>query len=261
MIHEELRLLALLLLALAPILAACGTEEAEPATTQEPLRVLALGDSYTIGEGVEETARWPNLLAETLREEGYAVVPPSIVATTGWTTDELAAALDEADSTGAATVGTLEPPYDLVTLLVGVNNQYRGVDRGYTVERYRQEFAALLSRAVYYAGGDVQRVVVVGFPDWGVTPFAEERYASGEEERDADMIALQVDAHNAAAQRIAKARGVRYVDVAETSRAMPSAVAEDGLHPDSTQYAAWTASIAPVVLEHLRARDSTRAAL
>ena len=123
------------------------------------LRFLALGDSYTIGEAVPPEARWPVLLADALRAHGFPFAAPTIIAQTGWTTDELSAAIDRADPQG---------PYDLVTLLIGVNNQYRGG----SVAEYRTEFRALLHRAIGFAGGTAGRVVVVSIPDWSVTPFA-----------------------------------------------------------------------------------------
>lgn len=112
---------------------------------------LALGDSYTIGEGVAEAARWPVQLAQAL-----GIAAPEILARTGWTTDELGAAMAQY---------AFHPPYDLVSLLIGVNNQYRGRD----LANYRDEFRALLDRAIELAGGRAQRVIVVSIPDWGVT--------------------------------------------------------------------------------------------
>jgi len=132
---------------------------------------LALGDSYTIGEGVPDEGRWPVQLVARLRESGIAAGAPRIVATTGWTTDELSAAMDAA---------ALQPGYALVTLLIGVNNQYRGRP----ATEYREQFLALLRRAAALSG-DVRRVVVVSIPDWGVTAFAEgrDRAAIGERRR------------------------------------------------------------------------------
>src|ERR1700760_91108 len=146
---------------------------------------LALGDSYTIGEGVTAPERWPNQLADMLRKNGVDVGEPEIVAKTGWTTDELSAAMD---------AHRFSLPYRLVTLLIGVNNQYRGRD----LDNYRAEFQKLLQRAIDLAGGNAQRVVVVSIPDWGVTKFGRE---SG---RDTTEIARQLDAYNAANAQIAK---------------------------------------------------------
>ncbi len=190
------------------------------------LRHLALGDSYTIGEGVMDAARWPVQLAAWLRREGRALDPPSILAATGWTTDELAAAMTRA---------SLAPPYDLVSLLIGVNDQYRGRD----AESFRAGFAALLDRAIALAGGRAQRTLVVSIPDWGVTRFGRQ---SG---RDVAKIAAEIDAFNAIAAAEALRRGCRFVDVTAISRAQPDATVADGLHPDAGQYAAWVAAILP----------------
>ncbi|HYH05818.1 MAG TPA: SGNH/GDSL hydrolase family protein [Thermoanaerobaculia bacterium] len=189
----------------------------EPART----RYLALGDSYTIGERVPASERFPVQLAREL-----GIGEPQIIATTGWTTDELNAAIDEANPQG---------PFELVTLLIGVNNQYRGRD----AEQYRGEFAALLQRAIGFAGGNAQNVIVVSIPDWGVTPFAEGR--------DRAKIAAEIDRYNAVNREEAARAGARYVDITPTSRGTdPALVAGDGLHPSGRQYTEWVRLIAPV---------------
>lgn len=201
-----------------------------------PLRWLALGDSYTIGEDVAEEGRWPVQLAALLRAEGLAVDPPVLIARTGWTTDELSAAMDEAG---------LAPGYDLVSLLIGVNNQYRG--RG--LDEYGVQFSALLERAIGFAGGRAGRVLVLSIPDWGVTPFGAK---SG---RDLAAIARELDACNATAAAICAARGVAFVDITGLSRdpgAMPHMLAGDGLHPSAAQYALWAARALPVAGSLLR---------
>ena len=142
-----------------------------------------------------------------------AQLTPRIIATTGWTTDELNAAIDAAEPLGH---------WDLVSLLIGVNNQYRGR----TLVDYRSEFRALLSRAIGFANGRAHRVLVVSIPDWGVTPFART------EARDRKHVSDEIDAFNAAAQEIAQAHGVAFVDITPASRANAVQVAEDGLHPD-----------------------------
>lgn len=198
----------------------------------QPLNYLALGDSYTIGESVPESGRWPMQLAAALRERGVTVADPRIIATTGWSTDELSAAMDAAGPLGA---------WDLVSLLIGVNNQYRGRDAA----DYAREFAALLERAVALAGGRADRVLVLSIPDWGVTPFGQ---ASG---RDTALVAGELDAYNAAASGLCAARGVAFVDVAPISRqfgAHPDGVAADGLHPSVAMYAAWTRLALPAGL-------------
>ena len=194
------------------------------------LRYLALGDSYTIGEGVSETERWPVQLADLLRARGVDVATPEIVAVTGWTTDELSAGIDAADPRG---------PYALVSLLIGVNNQYRGL----SADAYRVEFRALLRRAVAFAGGQASRVVVVSIPDWGVTAFAEGR--------DDARVAREIDAFNAIARDEASQAGARWVDVTPTSRRMPQAVVGDGLHPNGEQYREWAALALPEAISAL----------
>ena len=192
-----------------------------------PPRFLALGDSYTIGEGVPEAGRWPVQLTALLRERGIAIDDPRIIATTGWTTDELDAGIDAAHE--AAPIPT---DHALVSLLIGVNNQYR--ER--PLDEYETQFAALLERAVGFAGGEPSRVVVLAIPDWGVTPFAIQ---SG---RDRAQISIQLDAFNAAAARITQARGARFVDTAPVSRERggeAAMLADDGLHPSAALYALW----------------------
>jgi lysophospholipase L1-like esterase len=186
----------------------------------DDVRYLALGDSYTIGESVAPADRFPHQLA---RELGLG--EPQIIAKTGWTTDELNAAIDAASPQG---------PFDLVTLLIGVNNQYRGRD----AEQYRGEFAALLQRAIAFAGGDAKNVVVVSIPDWGVTPFAEGR--------DRTQIAADIDRYNAINREETARAGARYVDITPVSRGNdPALVAGDKLHPSAKQYTEWTRLILP----------------
>ncbi|WP_130617372.1 SGNH/GDSL hydrolase family protein [Dyella amyloliquefaciens] len=191
------------------------------------MRYLALGDSYSIGEGVPEAGRWPVQLATRLRGEGIALDDPLIVATTGWTTDELSAAMD---------VTAFAPPYDLVSLLIGVNNQYRGR----SADDYREEFRRMLGRSADLAGGRPGRVLVLSIPDWGVTPFAQ---ASG---RDIAQIARDLDVYNAIAADEVNATGAYWVDITGISRQHPALLAEDGLHPSAAQYTLWMEAALPV---------------
>ena len=212
-------MLAELLLAMAPAPAAAV-----------PASFLALGDSYTIGESVPEDGRWPVQLAAALRDRSVAIADPRIIATTGWTTDELSAAMDAAEPL---------PQYDVVSLLIGVNNQYRGRD----ADDYRGEFATLLDRAITLARGRADRVLVLSIPDWGVTPFGA---GSG---RDVAQIARELDAYNAVAKAECERRGVAFVDITPVSRARGAEagmVADDGLHPSAAMYAEWTARALPV---------------
>ncbi|MCE7931231.1 MAG: SGNH/GDSL hydrolase family protein [Xanthomonadales bacterium PRO6] len=207
-----------------------------------PARYLALGDSYTIGESVPVAARWPNQLAELLRAQGVELAPPQIVARTGWTTDELAAALDAlergdevANAMGEAAVPPA-PPYQLVSLLIGVNNQYRGRE----VAEYRVQLDALIARAIGYAGGDASRVLVLSIPDWGVTPFAEGRERA--------RITADIDAYNAAKRATCAAAGVAFVDITPLTREAaerPELLADDGLHPSAQDYRRWAQAALP----------------
>lgn len=201
-----------------------------PALADGAIRYLALGDSYTIGEAVPEEGRWPVQLAAALRDEGIALATPRIIATTGWTTDELSAAMDAAEPIGE---------YGFVSLLIGVNNQYRG--RG--VDEYRAQFAALLDRTIALAGGRADRVIVLSIPDWGATPFGQ---ASG---RDLAKVAAELDAYNAVNRQESDTRGVAWVDVAPVSRARgaeAAMVATDGLHPSAAMYTQWMRLALPV---------------
>lgn len=201
----------------------------------QPSGYLALGDSYTIGEAVAPQERWPAVLARHLRARGIELGEPRYVARTGWTTDELDAAID---------AQTFAPPYALVSLLIGVNNQYRGRDPG----EYRAQFAALLARAVAFAGGDAGRVVVLSIPDWGVTPFATGRVRRN--------IARELDAFNALAREECARSGVAFVDITPISRdpVHGQLLADDGLHPSGAQYALWAERALPVVERMLEQR-------
>jgi len=194
------------------------------------LRYLALGDSYTIGEGIDEAGRWPMQLARSLRAEGIPVADPRIIAATGWTTDELDTAITAQEPVGE---------YDFASLLIGVNNQYRGRP----VEEYRVQFAALLWRAIGFARNRPERVLVLSIPDWGITPFAQQQ------SRDRDQIARELDAYNLAAREACSVRGVAFVDITAVSRGRGSEtamLADDGLHPSAAMYAEWTKLAFPV---------------
>lgn len=195
-----------------------------------PLRWLALGDSYTIGEGVAEQARWPVVLAAQLRQAGIDIAPPRLIATTGWTTDELSASMDAAEPLGR---------WDFISLLIGVNNQYRGR----SVADYRGEFHDLLRRAIALAGGRAGHVLVLSIPDWGVTPFA---IAQG---RDRARISTELDAYNAAAADLCARHGAAWVDITAASRAhgnQADMLVDDDLHPAAPMYALWVAQALPV---------------
>jgi len=212
------------------------------ASEERLVRVLALGDSYTIGEGVAPAERWPEQLAAALRAGGQMVAGPRIIARTGWTTDELAQAIDASN---------VAADYDLVSLLIGVNDQYRGRP----VSDYPERFRALLRQAIGFAGGRPARVLVLSIPDWGATPFA-----SG---RDRAKIAVEIDAYNAVNRAEAEAAGARWVDVTAISREAAtdaSLLAPDVLHPSAAMYARWVELALPVVRAALAGQPATQPA-
>lgn len=197
-----------------------------PALSSRPaertrLRYLALGDSYTIGETVSADQRWPVQLVALLREDRLSLDEPVIVAQTGWTTDELTSGIERAQ---------IEGRFDLVSLLIGVNDQYRGRD----LAAYRARFGALLQQAIDFAGGVPQRVLVLSIPDWSVTPFAQGK--------DQQRIRAEIDRFNAANRADAEQAGVHYLDITPASRlaaADPQLLADDGLHPSGAMYTMW----------------------
>jgi lysophospholipase L1-like esterase len=192
----------------------------------QTLNLLSLGDSYTIGESVQEAERFPVQTLALLHAKGIAFSAPTIVAKTGWTTDELQAGIKDAHITGT---------YNAVTLLIGVNNQYRGLSR----ETYRKEFVALLQQAIQYAGGNAAHVFVLSIPDWGVTPFAHGK--------NKDQVAEDIDAFNAIGKEEAEKLQCHFLNItpssrlAETDRTLS---ASDGLHPSAKMYAMWSAALA-----------------
>lgn len=192
------------------------------------LNYLALGDSYTIGESVERYENFPNQLVKELTKKGLIINPPIIVARTGWTTSELQSGIKDS--------GVPEHKFDIVTLLIGVNNQYRGESK----DVYRKEFKELLHTAVNFTKDKRSHVFVVSIPDWGVTPFGLQ---SG---RDPQIIAKEIDAFNAINKEETLAAGLNYTDITPASRLALSdkaLVAKDGLHPSGKMYAGWVKNI------------------
>ncbi|MGM9476787.1 SGNH/GDSL hydrolase family protein [Pedobacter sp. GSP4] len=212
----------------------------DPSTTQPAaagnFTYLALGDSYTIGEAVKQAESFPYQLQNLLKAKNLAVANPKIIAVTGWTTDELQ---------GAIKKEALTNTYSFVTLLIGVNNQYRG----YPISTYRKEFAELLQTAIAFAGGDKNKVFVVSIPDWGATPFGQNSGKSPQ------TIANEIDAFNAANQEITLAAGVSYTNITPASRnaaTNPSLIAGDGLHPSGKMYSEWADALLPKVAAVLK---------
>jgi lysophospholipase L1-like esterase len=200
----------------------------------DSLKYLALGDSYTIGESVEVTLRYPVQIADSLKKRGYPVKAPEIIAVTGWTTADLKAGIKAADPKG---------PYDLVSLLIGVNNQYRGMD----INIYRTEFGELIDQSIKFAGNDTGHVIVLSIPDWGVTRFASAR--------DREKIAREIDQYNAINKEITLSRGVALVDVTAISRLAEqdeTLIAGDGLHPSGRMYTEWVRLAVPEIVKMLK---------
>jgi len=203
-------------------------------SSSEALHFLALGDSYTIGESVPESRRWPVQLRDSLLAQGLDMEAPRIIARTGWTTDDLMRNIESASD--------LKPRYDLVSLLIGVNNQYRS----YRFSQYQREFPLLLKKAIELAGGQTHRVIVLSIPDYGATPFGQ----GGDPEK----IGRELDEYNAFAKAEAESKGVAFFDITPISREAkedPELVASDGLHPSGKMYMRWVELIRKEVQQKL----------
>jgi lysophospholipase L1-like esterase len=224
--------LGLILLVICYGLAGCRLPSDIAKTEQKEvksMRYLALGDSYTIGESVKEAERWPIQLATQLNTAKIVTEPPQIIAHTGWTTDDLLYAIANEKPQG---------PFDLVSLLIGVNNQFQQRSS----DEYRTQFRTLLQKSIELAGGKADHVIVVSIPDWGVTPFAQKR--------DHQEIAAEINLFNAINQAEASAAGVPYVNITPISRQATSdssLIAEDGLHPSGKMYQQWVTLLLPRV--------------
>lgn len=191
---------------------------------------LALGDSYTIGEGLPLYDSYPYQTVQLLRKAGQAFSAPEIIARTGWTTDELAAAMART---------RLLSRYDIVTLLIGVNNQYRGRD----LEEYGVQFEDILHRAIQLAQPR-GRVLVLSIPDWGLSPFA---LTQG---KDRGVIATAINSFNQLARQITQGQGLPFIDITSHGRTQGSSPANftaDGLHPGAGQYAWWAEQLAALI--------------
>lgn len=194
--------------------------------TDTTWNLLCLGDSYTIGEGLEAADSFPHLLKAMLMERGKsggAEIGVKVVAKTGWTTDELAGAIESEREAS----GFLSSHYDAVTLLIGVNNQYRGKEKGFDLARYQAEFPPLFEMAIAFAGGDCSKVRVLSIPDWGLTTFGQK---SG---RDTSVISTELDEYNEFASNLCDTKSIKFLDVTALSRQVgpdASYLVEDGLH-------------------------------
>lgn len=205
------------------------SEMTKPDQAQKKYFYLALGDSYTIGEKVPPQENFPNQVHSFMQNDSFELQPPRIIAKTGWTTDELESGIKSANESEP-----LRSSYDFVSLLIGVNNQYRGR----SVDNYKIEFEDLLKKAIAFAGNRPERVVVLSIPDWGVTPFAEGR--------DRAKIAHEIDEYNAANKIISEKNDAHYLDITAWTREAvndPSLLASDGLHPSGKEYKRWAEQV------------------
>ena len=201
--------------------------------TDTTYTLLSLGDSYTIGEGVPFHENFPSQTVQLLRKSGFHFQVPEVIAKTGWTTDELQTAMNQY---------TFLPSYDFVTLLIGVNNQYRGQKIG----EYESEFENLLKQAIRFSGGHHNRVIVLSIPDWGVTPFAQGK--------DRAMIGKEIDAYNQINKKVADEQKVFYINITPSTREAdkdPFLLATDGLHPSAREYARWAEKLAAIISARL----------
>ena len=222
------RYLIYLLFSSLIILIACNTDSMPGPEARRQYSYLALGDSYTIGESVSEDQRWGVQLAQMLRARGLDIRNPVTIARTGWTTGELISAINKTNQ---------QQSYDLVTLLIGVNNQYRGE----SLTAYREEFRQLLQTAIRNSKNEAGGVIVLSIPDWGVTPFAQGR--------DREKIAQEIDAFNAVARDETQKVGVTFLDITPLSRKAlvdQTYVADDNLHFSGKMYREWAEMVLPV---------------
>lgn len=195
---------------------------------------LALGDSYTIGEGVSLTKSFPYQVVQLLRSKEFNFGAPEIIAKTGWTTDELQDAISKIK---------LLSKYDFVSLLIGVNNQYRGRD----ALEYKEQFEELLKKAIELANGKKEHVLIVSIPDYSVTPYANSM--------DTEKISKEIEVFNGINKALSIQYKVQYVDITETSRNTkndPTLTTSDGLHPSEKEYAKWAEKIVEVISSQLK---------
>ena len=197
------------------------------------VKYLALGDSYTIGEGVATESSFPFQLYRDLSKLGVSIVKPNFVAQTGWTTVELIAKLNE---------NTSSPTFDLVTLLIGVNNQYRGLP----IEQFEQDFKALTQKAIFFTGGRAKTVLALSIPDYGCTPFGAAKKES---------IQIEIDQYNEIIKKLSLELGFEYIDITTLSRmyaSHPEMLVSDNLHPSSILYRKWVDVLTPIARYALR---------
>jgi lysophospholipase L1-like esterase len=196
--------------------------------------LLCLGDSYTIGEGVPLHHSFPYQTVQLLRSKGLHFHAPEIVATTGWTTFELAEYILHSH---------LNEHYDFVTLLIGVNNQYRGL----SIEDFKTDFEFLLKKALHFANNNINRVIVLSIPDWGVTPFAKDK--------DAEQITKEIDSYNAVCEKMCEEQNIVFVNITPSTRQAKedtSIIAADGLHYAAKEMRDWAEIVATIIMDQVQ---------
>ena len=205
----------------------------ETFSQKDSLSFLALGDSYTVGTSERPENSWPQQLVKTLANKGILIKAPKIIAGAGWTTEKL---ISEVQSSN------LNTEYDLVSLLIGVNNQYRGLD----INLFRKQFLSLLEKSISLAGNDTSKIFVLSIPDWGVMPFAALR--------DTKKITLEIGKYNAIIKEEVAKRNVLYIDITKLSRKAimdKTLIASDGLHPSKKMYKTWVKKILKNIIKRL----------
>ena len=202
------------------------------APSSQKIRYLALGDSYTIGEGEKRAHTYPEQLVRILTGEGWLFAPPRILAKTGWTTGDLLQATEEQR--------LLDERFDAISLLIGVNNQYRGQP----FHQFQEELNALIDLSLVLVNGAGQRLVLLSIPDWGVTPFGQNGPQS------VSQIAAEIDSYNAYIRESASRRGLQFVDITTNYRSiggLPENLVADGLHPSRYIYSDWARALSRIM--------------
>lgn len=207
-----------------------GTTNYQDTIQKDTIRYLALGDSYTVGTSVAAKENYPSQLATALFDQGHIPISTKIIARNGWTTTNLIQAIDETST---------NPPYQLVTLLIGVNNQYQGLP----FSLYKNEFPKLLAYALKMAGGKAKGVVILSIPDYAYTPFGQGS--------NPESISRELDKYNLFARSTAEKMGITFIDITEITRnglEDPQLVANDNLHPSGKAYKLFVERILPIVI-------------
>ena len=224
---------SLFLLCLIVFLSGCSSTSGVVNSNDADFSYLALGDSYTIGESVPADQRWPVQLAERLRTRGYKMAAPKIIAKTGWTTGNLLDAIE--------TELDVQRDFDLVSILIGVNNQYQNK----SISEYETDLNELFRKAINHSRTREKGVFAVSIPDYGATPFGEEN---------AERIGREIDEFNAVFRKVAEASNVAFYNITPISREAknnPELTAEDGLHPSGLMYRDWVDLIIDDVAKQL----------